>query len=155
EGGAGLGLAISRSFARLMGGDVTVSSAVGAGATFSVEVWLPRADAAEAALPEHPAARLAPGQIRARVLVVDDRPENRTVLTRLHELLGLEVREAADGREAVEQWWSWEPDLIWMDARMPRLDGAGAAREIRAGEKRSGARKRVAIIAVTASAFEH
>jgi signal transduction histidine kinase/ligand-binding sensor domain-containing protein/CheY-like chemotaxis protein len=154
EAGAGLGLAISRSFARLMGGDVTVQSTPGQGATFVVDVSLPRAEVVETGAPRPVATELQAGQ-RRRILVVDDRPENRTVLSRLHELLGLEVREAADGAEAIEVWRSWRPDLIWMDARMPRLDGASAAQQIRREEQGHPDRPPVVIIAVTASAFEH
>ena len=79
--------------------------------------------------------------------------ENRLLMARLHALVGLEVQEAKDGVEAVELWESFRPDLIWMDTRMPRMDGPTATREIRRQEAAT-ARPHVPIIAVTAEVLE-
>jgi CheY-like chemotaxis protein len=76
---------------------------------------------------------------------------NRTVLTRLLSQVGFEVREAADGAEAVAQWRSWRPHLIWMDWRMSGVDGLEATRRIRAEEKG----RRTPILALSASALDH
>jgi signal transduction histidine kinase/CheY-like chemotaxis protein len=155
--GTGLGLTISRDIARLMGGDITVSSEVGRGTTFAVEVALPAAGA----LDDTPAARvtvgLAPGEPARRVLVVDDVADNRKLLGALRADVGFEVREAADGAEAVEAWEAWRPHLIWMDVRMAVMDGIEATREIRRRERvadeESGSP--CVVVALTASAFEH
>jgi CheY-like chemotaxis protein len=93
---------------------------------------------------------LAPGQPLYRLLVVDDKPENRRLLVQLLAPLGFTVREAADGREALEVWEHWEPHLIWMDMRMPVMDGYEATRRIKATLKGQA----TVIVAVTASALE-
>jgi signal transduction histidine kinase/DNA-binding response OmpR family regulator/ligand-binding sensor domain-containing protein len=154
--GTGLGLALSRDLARLMDGDITVISKPGSGSCFTVEVALPEA-ALEAIVEPKDRRRvtsLAAGQAALRVLVVDDTALNRTVLTRLLASVGFDVRAAAGGAEALEQWESWQPDFIWMDKRMPGIDGLEATRRIRARERSEG-RKRVPIIALSASALEH
>jgi signal transduction histidine kinase/ligand-binding sensor domain-containing protein len=131
--GTGLGLVISRSFVRLMGGDIEVASRVGEGTTFRFEASLPRADAAEV-VEERKVAGLAPGQPSRRMLVVDDTFENRALLARLLKSVGFDVREATNGQEAVAEWEASRPDLIFMDMRMPVMDGIEATREIRRRE---------------------
>jgi CheY-like chemotaxis protein len=150
-GGTGLGLAISRAYVRLMGGDIAVRSEVGQGSVFRFEVVLEPA-APEPAVPA-PAGRvlgLGPSQPPVRILVVDDQPVMRDLLTDLLVPLGFELREAASGEEALRQFEAWKPHLILMDLRMPGMDGYEATRRIRA--RAEGAE--VPIIAVTASAFE-
>jgi CheY-like chemotaxis protein len=93
---------------------------------------------------------LAPGQPHRRILVVDDRSENRLLMVRLLSKLGLEVREASNGQEAVQLWREWLPDLTWMDIRMPVLDGYEATKQIRAMEQG----KTSIIIALTAQASQ-
>jgi len=150
--GTGLGLAISRSYAELMGGELTVRSAPGQGACFRLAVPLAKAEPAPLAPAKEtrPIPRIDPG---ARVLVVDDTAENRLLMARLHAMAGLEVKEAKDGREAVALWESYRPDLIWMDTRMPDMDGPTATREIRRQEA-AAARPRVSIVAVTAGILD-
>jgi signal transduction histidine kinase/DNA-binding response OmpR family regulator len=153
--GTGLGLAISRRYVRLMGGELTVTSRPGQGATFRFDVDLPLAEPASVAV-EHVAVGLAPGQRVPRILVVDDVEENRTLLARVHDSFGIAVSEAGDSRAALAMWRANSADLIWMDVRMDTMDGPSAVRAIRAEEARAGfGRSRVPIIAVTASAFEH
>jgi PAS domain S-box-containing protein len=149
--GSGLGLAISRSFVRLMGGELEIESRPGSGTTVWFEV--PVEDAGdEAAVPARSTRRavaLAPGEACRRILVVDDMAEAREVLIRLLQPLGFDIREAADGFEAVRLAHQWLPDLIWMDLAMPGLDGLAAARRIKAEAPR-----RPIIIALTAHVFE-
>jgi signal transduction histidine kinase/CheY-like chemotaxis protein/ligand-binding sensor domain-containing protein len=154
--GTGLGLALSRDLARLMSGDISVESEAGRGSRFRVDVALPEATSETPApsADRRRVASLAPGQEPVRVLVVDDTPLNRTVLTRLLAAVGFEVRDAANGDEALAIVEEWQPRFIWMDKRMQGMDGLEATRRIRAREHASG-RPRVPIIALSASALEH
>jgi signal transduction histidine kinase/CheY-like chemotaxis protein len=158
--GTGLGLAISRNFVQLMGGDIRVRSEVGVGTVFLLDVALPEAEAEEISRGPRRVASLEAGEPAYRILVADDRWENRALLVKLLKSTGFEVREATNGREAVDAWAEWRPDLIWMDMRMPVMDGKAATAEIRRREETNhgghGARDSVVkIVALTASAFEH
>ncbi|HJW93202.1 MAG TPA: response regulator [Thermoanaerobaculia bacterium] len=154
--GTGLGLALSRDLARLMNGDITVVSSAGRGSQFTVDVALPEAalEALAESKDRRRVASLAPNQPPVRVLVVDDTTLNRTVLTRLLGAVGFDVRAAASGEEALASWESWQPHFIWMDKRMPGIDGLEVTRRIRAREASEGL-ARVPIIALSASALEH
>jgi CheY-like chemotaxis protein len=151
--GTGLGLSISRQFVRLMGGEIRVRSAAGQGTLFAFEVRLTPADPADlAAAPERRVIGIAPEDRREyRMLVVDDKRENRRLLVEWLQAVGFVVREAANGQEAVAIWEAWEPQLIWMDVRMPILDGYAATRQIKASIRGQA----TVIIALTASAFDH
>ena len=93
---------------------------------------------------------LAEGQPRYRLLIVEDQPENRLLLRRILDPLGFELREAVNGQEAVELFEQWHPHLIWMDIRMPVMDGLEAVRQIRATPVGEGTK----IIALTAHALD-
>jgi CheY-like chemotaxis protein len=93
---------------------------------------------------------VADGQPRYRLLIVEDQPENRLLLRRLLEPFGFDLREAINGQEATTSFEQWHPDLIWMDIRMPVMDGLEAVRRIRAAEGGSGTK----IVALTAHALE-
>jgi len=93
---------------------------------------------------------LQPGQPQVRVLVADDKEDNRELLSEMLGPVGFQIRQVADGEEAVKEFGRWGPSLILMDLRMPVMDGYEAIRRIRASVGGKGAR----IIAVTASAFD-
>jgi len=94
---------------------------------------------------------LAPGQPEQRVLIVDDRKENRQLLQRLLQDAGFQVQIAGDGLQGVEMFRSWRPHFIWMDIRLPVLGGLEATAKIRALE----GGEEVKVVALTASAFAH
>lgn len=152
--GTGLGLAITRQFVELMGGSISVDSAEGQGALFRVELPVELAGAANVARQDKESAGeivgLAPGQPCYRVLIVEDQRENRVLLNRLMTAVGMDVREAENGEECLRVFEEWRPDLIWMDRRMPVMDGEEAARHLR----RLPGGDKVKIVAVTASAFK-
>ena len=150
--GTGLGLGIARKFVHLMGGDIFVESEPGRGTCFRVQLPV-RVCAPGTTCPVPPGRypeRLASGQPSYRILVVDDNPENRTLMRSILEPLGFEIQEAADGAEAVSVWASWDPQLIWMDMRMPVMNGFEAVARIKSTTRGQAA----AVIAMTASVFE-
>ena len=150
--GTGLGLAITKSFVGLMGGEISVESTPGVGSIFRVELPVALAEAAEMAAVEiaRPTVLgLEPDQPEWRILVVEDNPENRQLLVSMLHQAGFKVQEAENGKEGVSVFTQWQPHFIWMDMRMPVMDGYEATAEIRklpSGDK-------VKIVAITASAF--
>jgi signal transduction histidine kinase len=151
--GTGLGLSISRNFVRHMGGDLTARSEVGVGTVFRVTVPLEEVATDQPAGASRRVARLATGEPSYRVLVTDERAENRQPLVRLLTLTGFEVREASSGDEAIGHWEAWRPHMIWLETRLSGIDGFEVTRRIRSRESTADAR--CTIVALTASAFEH
>ena len=156
-GGTGLGLTISRGFARAMGGDITASSVYGHGTTFSV--WLDAGDLSGAAMLDPvsmaapPQAVEAPVAVRwqfptRHVLVVDDGTENRQLVRVLLEEVGLRVSEAENGQIALDRIAAESFDLVLMDMQMPVMDGQTATRRLRD----SGCK--LPVIALTANAMK-
>jgi CheY-like chemotaxis protein len=150
---------ISREFVRMMGGDLTVSSEVGKGTCFQFDVPIEVVDAAEVqtAQPSRRVVGLEPGQPIYRLLIAEDVEASRKLLVKLLQPFtdptgsqGFEVREAVNGQEAIDVWEDWEPHLIWMDIRMPVLDGHEATRRIKATSQG----RNTIIIALTAGVFE-
>ena len=149
--GTGLGLSISRDIVGLMDGNITVRSKVGVGTTFSFDCSLPASELLSEESESRIAVGLEEGQPEFRILVTDDSADNRDLLVALMESVGFAVRSVANGAEAVRAWETWRPHLIWMDVRMPVMDGIEATREIRA---RSEPIDACVIVALTASVFE-
>ncbi len=145
--GTGLGLTISREFVQLMGGALALQSAPGQGANFHFTVAVQVAEEAPAAS-EDEAQTLQPQQ-RRRILVADDNADGCMLLESLLKPLGFEVAVVGDGVQALAMVDVWQPDLIFMDWRMPALDGISATRQIRANP--DGPQPR--IVMLTASAF--
>ncbi|NJL23042.1 MAG: response regulator, partial [Leptolyngbyaceae cyanobacterium SM1_3_5] len=140
-------------FIHLMGGEIEFTSTIAQGSTFRFQIPIQQVDAIALPTPtvQRRVLRLAENQPSYRILVVDDRLENRDLMTQLLEIVGFETRLAIDGEEAIEQWQVWQPQLIWMDMRMPVMDGYEATRRIRQAQTPDTT---PTIIALTASAFE-
>lgn len=154
-GGTGLGLVISRSFARLLGGDINVSSQVGKGSVFQVQIQIEAVEITEISdgqtkPEERHIIGLKPNSGPFKVLIVDDIQDNRKLLLSLLLPIGFEVQEAKNGAEALEIFETWAPHIILMDMQMPIMDGYEATRRLKATE--SG--RATPIIAITASAFD-
>lgn len=146
--GTGLGLTISQEFVKLMGSEISVKSELGHGSTFAFTLRLPTTQASENhQSKQHVLELLSPKPVR--ILIAEDNPDSSFLITHLLQSTGFEVQAAENGQEAVLLFQSFRPHFIWMDMRMPIMDGYETTRTIRAlpeGEK-------VKIVALTASAF--
>ncbi|KPQ38969.1 MAG: Signal transduction histidine kinase [Phormidium sp. OSCR] len=154
--GTGLGLAISQKFVQMMGGQLQVESTLSQGSRFYFAVPItPVTPSAEeissSSAMQRRIVSLAANQPDYRILVVDDRWESRQFLVELLKSVGFQVREAENGCEAIQQWQQWHPHLIWMDMRMPEMNGYEATERIKAHLEGQA----TVIIALTASALEN
>jgi signal transduction histidine kinase/DNA-binding response OmpR family regulator len=150
--GTGLGLPISKKFVELMGGAIAVSSELGKGSVFRFDIQVQLSEASKVAGYKNTkrVIGIEPDGNEHRILVVDDRLENRLLLLKLLRPIGFMVEEAANGREAVEIWQQWQPHLIWMDMQMPVMNGYEATQQIRSHLQGQA----TAILALTASTLE-
>jgi CheY-like chemotaxis protein/anti-sigma regulatory factor (Ser/Thr protein kinase) len=151
-GGTGLGLAISRELVALMGGTISVASVEGQGSAFTVDLpltWLarPTQDAP-------PALASLPERRGLRVLAAEDNRTNRQLLEAMLRPLGVDLRLAGDGAEAVEAFRDGEFDLVLMDVQMPVMNGVDAAQAIRALERFEG-RAPTPILGLSANVMRH
>jgi len=159
--GTGLGLSISQQFVNLMGGELSVSSIAGQGTIFHVQIPVTLAD--EDAIeklelsPQRRVTGIEPGQTAPdggpfRLLIVEDNVPNRELLVKLLTPFGFEIRYAVNGAESVEMWEQWQPHLVWMDMRLPVMNGYEATRQIKARAEATG--RSAIVVALTASAFD-
>ncbi len=151
--GTGLGLAITRQIVEAMGGQTGVVSSPGKGSRFWAEIPVRTCQASEVVrqdqTPTKDVTGMDPVQQDLKVLIVEDQANNRLLLKRILSVLQVRIKEATNGKEAVERFKTWQPDFIWMDIRMPVMDGEQATKVIRSlpgGDK-------VVIVALSASAF--
>jgi Amt family ammonium transporter len=154
SGGTGLGLSISSQFAVLMGGKLSAeSTGHGLGSEFLLEIPVGvcgYSDGETVRLDAPDVVSMLPPREKHRILIVEDVEENRSLLTELLAMWGLESRCAVNGREAVDMWHEWKPHLIFMDMRMPVMDGYAAIETIRSDTEE----EQPVIVALTASTFE-
>ena len=151
--GTGLGMPITRDFARMLGGDLSVTSVPGQGTTFVLTLDLELAAFSELVHRSSSRAgpvRLTPGKPAPKILVVDDEEDNRVVLAELLSGAGLTVITAVDGLDALDRFDADRPDFVFMDVKMPRMDGIEAIRRMR--QRPNGAT--VPIVALSASVYE-
>ncbi|HJP29814.1 MAG TPA: ATP-binding protein [Candidatus Latescibacteria bacterium] len=152
QGGTGLGLPISRSYVELMGGELVLDSVPGAGARFSFELPLPVSQVSTAVDSKDWSLvqRLVPGQSVA-ALVVDDTATNRDLLAHILRRIGVTVETAGSGAEALTRVAGRIPDIVFMDVRMPEMDGVETRRRL----VNTHGRQAMKMIAVSASVLEH
>lgn len=149
--GTGLGLAITQEYLELLGSELTLESTPEEGSAFYFALRLLRSEPLEVGPADEagPVVRLIKGQGQ-KILIADDNVESRQLLIRMLTPLGLDVREVFDGLEAVSMITHFRPDLIFMDWRMPFLDGLAATRQIRSVPGGDA----ISIVMLSANAFE-
>lgn len=145
-GGTGLGLSISRQLAKLMGGEISVTSTENIGSEFVVTLKFDKPKSAQQASTQNELLniKIAP----MSVLVAEDNKTNRFLISKYLQDLPLRIHFAHDGREAVESAQKIKPDLIFMDMSMPEMDGLEATQLIR-----NSPDAQPHIIALTANAY--
>jgi two-component system, sensor histidine kinase len=152
HGGTGLGLSIAAALAECMGGKLSAASTLGRGSVFTAKIPFEIAQSADLAPAMEATPAPAQSDRRLRVLLVEDHPVNRRVAMLMLSEDQFDVREAVDGREAVEAYEQEDFDLVLMDMQMPVMDGLEATRRIRALERETG-RAPAPIVMLSANAL--
>ncbi len=116
---------------------------------FDIPTSAVKADELQVQQPSRQVIGLEAGEPNYRILIVEDKQENRRLLVELPAPVGFQVREATNGQEAIDFWKSWSPHLIWMDMRMPVMDGFETTKQIKTASSQAPP-----VIALTGSAFE-
>ncbi len=152
KGGTGLGLTIAQRYIELMGGELDLESEPGMGSCFFFTIPLPPATSGTVVELSQwsRVTRLATGY-HVKALICDDTKINRDVLAKMLKELGVEVVEAENGQQAVKMTSAHQPDIVFLDIRMPVMDGLEAARQILS----QFGKDRLKIVAVSASALQH
>lgn len=152
--GSSLSLPISRQLAQLMGGDITVNTNnnINQGITFRLDIKTEAIIKQELKIPSTPKKiiGLEPDQTEYRILIVDDSKTNRQIMVQLLEPVGFKVQEAVNGKEAVDVWLRWNPHMIWMDIKMPIMNGYEATEQIKSYPQITS----TPIVALTAGTLE-
>lgn len=151
--GSSLSLPLSRKLAQLMGGDITFHRKNGEPQStirLNVEAEIVTNQDLQVYSAPREVSGLELNQPDYRILIVDDSKTNRKIMVQLLERVGFQVREAVNGQEAVDEWLCWQPHMIWMDLRMPVMNGYEATEQIKSRSLTSGP----AIVALTASTLE-
>ena len=149
--GTGLGLSLSRRMIESLGGSIRVDSILGEGSRFVFDIVAERVTTADKPATLQRQIIGLKTEHDVRILIVDDHADNRQLLRQLLQMVGFAVRTAVNGQQAIEAWRQWRPALIWMDLRMPVMDGVTATRRIR--EESLASAESPIIIALTASIF--
>jgi len=150
--GTGLGLAISQRFVQLMGGEIQVRSLLHQGSVFEFDLPIKSVKQAQTPIINQShrcIIGLAANQPQYRILLVDDQAINRDLLVEILEPIGFAIKTASNGKQSIAIWQQWQPDLIFMDIRMPVVDGIQTVAQIK-----SDPSIETKVIALTASALE-
>lgn len=147
--GTGLGLTISRKFVELLGGHICVESEVNKGTLFKFDIAVKstQTETKDHSVPIRRVVALEPGHPRYRIMIVDDNSTNRLLLIKLLETFGWDINGAEDGKKALELYKKWPAHLIFMDMRMPEMDGFETTSQIKSADKKGLTR----IIAISAT----
>ncbi len=151
EGGTGLGLAISSRFIEMMGGTLSLESAPGNGSTFSFSLPLKTSSGVPKAPVDSGKVESVAGGRHPKTMVVDDKTDNRLILKEMLEKVGFTVMEAENGEQAVQRAVEHQPEVIFMDIKMPVMDGYEAVRVLKDDARTAD----IVTFALTASAFKH
>ncbi len=148
--GTGLGLAITRQLVQMMGGEIQVKSSLGKGSIFFFDLDMPAISQYADVVKEEQRNIQGFKGYKRKVIVADDRPENRSILVKMLSPLGFEIVQAIDGQDCLNKASEWNPDCILMDLMMPQMSGLEATRRLR----RSPELKNVIVIGTSASVFD-